>query len=317
MDWAGRHDPQCHKHNHNVPWTLTHGFLLEMNGLTVDGSTVCHVTPGRHWGKYFLKVCVSELPRPLYISEAEINDKSKGDFLTKLFVVLQTTWFIFQVLARWIIHLPVTELEVITLGFAFLNIVTYALWWNKPQNMQVPIYVNARVGEGGQLGNDGHKMGIKESTGTSGIWWGLPYRIFRFICMANTKIEDMLIGNGDSLFYSSVHMDDSIYASIPMILVGLTFGGLHLIPLWTSPFPSTMERLLWITSVICVTLEPAIMLLYLFNRGVDVVNFLAFIGAWLYSVSWIILIILAFTTLRDLQPSSYQNIDWTTYIRHI
>ena len=38
-------------------------------------------------------------------------------------------------------HLPVTELEVVALAFAALNIVTYAFWWNKPQNMGCAIRV--------------------------------------------------------------------------------------------------------------------------------------------------------------------------------
>lgn len=72
------------------------------------------------------------------ISKNDIEDKSKGDWMTKLFVVLQTTWFIFQCFARWAAHLPVTELEVVTLAYAVQNVFIYALWWRKPQNLSVP-----------------------------------------------------------------------------------------------------------------------------------------------------------------------------------
>ncbi len=40
---------------------------------------------------------------------------------------------------------PLAELELVTLGFAVLNGITYALWWDKPQNVGVPVYLDTRV----------------------------------------------------------------------------------------------------------------------------------------------------------------------------
>ncbi len=82
---------------------------------------------------------------PPKITEAEIEDRSKGDIISKTVVLLQTTWFIVQCIARWSMHLPLTELEIITLGFAVLNGITYALWWHKPQNVGLPVYLEAKV----------------------------------------------------------------------------------------------------------------------------------------------------------------------------
>ena len=58
------------------------------------------------------------------ITEKEIRDKSKGDVLSKSLVILQTGWFIMQCIARAVEHLPVTELELVTVAFATLNFVT-------------------------------------------------------------------------------------------------------------------------------------------------------------------------------------------------
>ena len=60
---------------------------------------------------------------------------SKADVLSKLLTLVQTTWFIIQFLARLASHLPITELEVATVGFATLNVFTYVFWWNKPLNI--------------------------------------------------------------------------------------------------------------------------------------------------------------------------------------
>jgi hypothetical protein len=75
------------------------------------------------------------------ITEREIQDRSKGDALSKGLVVIQTSWFILQCIARQIECLPITELELVTLAFAALNFITYALWWNKPLNVQCPVRV--------------------------------------------------------------------------------------------------------------------------------------------------------------------------------
>jgi len=70
------------------------------------------------------------------ITEKALQDRSKGDTLSKGFAVLQTGWFILQSIARKSQSLPVTELEIVTLAFAILNFATYALWWNKPLDVQ-------------------------------------------------------------------------------------------------------------------------------------------------------------------------------------
>lgn len=77
------------------------------------------------------------------ITEDDIQDRSKGDALSKGLVILQTSWFILQCIARWNQHLSVTELELVTLAFAALNGVMYFLWWNKPLDVwrAFPIYL--------------------------------------------------------------------------------------------------------------------------------------------------------------------------------
>ena len=75
------------------------------------------------------------------VTKEEIEDRSKGDILSKGIILVQTGWFILQLLARAIQRLPITELEIVTLGFAILNFVTYGLWWNKPLDVRCPLVV--------------------------------------------------------------------------------------------------------------------------------------------------------------------------------
>ena len=74
-------------------------------------------------------------------TEAEIKDKGKSDWLAKSLVLLQTSWFVVQCIARAIEHLPVTHLEIVTLAYAAMNFVIYVFWWNKPLNVNRPVRV--------------------------------------------------------------------------------------------------------------------------------------------------------------------------------
>ena len=75
------------------------------------------------------------------ITAAAIEDRSKGDALSKIIAILQTTWFIVQCIARGQQRLALTELELVTLALASLNAVTFAIWWHKPLGVQDPVQI--------------------------------------------------------------------------------------------------------------------------------------------------------------------------------
>jgi hypothetical protein len=75
------------------------------------------------------------------ISAASIEDRSKGDALSKIIAILQTTWYIAQCVARGQQRIALTELELVTLALASLNVVTFAIWWHKPLGVRDPIKV--------------------------------------------------------------------------------------------------------------------------------------------------------------------------------
>lgn len=116
--------------------TYTHGMFLVMGGFVLDGAEK------RVLQEQDVKNLV--LNHKVFfpgISKDEIMDRSKADGLTKTVTMVQTTWFIAQAISRAVQHLPITELELTTLGFAFLNVLIYVLWWNKPKDVQYPILV--------------------------------------------------------------------------------------------------------------------------------------------------------------------------------
>lgn len=77
------------------------------------------------------------------IDEKDIQDRSKADGLSKALVVVQTSWFLMQCIARRADGLIITQLELTTVALAALNGAVYFLWWHKPQNVQftIPIFL--------------------------------------------------------------------------------------------------------------------------------------------------------------------------------
>ncbi|KAI9464834.1 hypothetical protein F5148DRAFT_947914, partial [Russula earlei] len=70
------------------------------------------------------------------VAKEEIEDKSKGDVISKTLVILQTGRFVVQCIARGVQGLPVTDRELVTVAFATLNFVMCMVWWGKPLNVQ-------------------------------------------------------------------------------------------------------------------------------------------------------------------------------------
>ncbi|TFK63994.1 hypothetical protein BDN72DRAFT_775221 [Pluteus cervinus] len=136
--WFGAKEvaDQVNKVKPELKWTRTHGHFAQMGGFErLDNRRVLH-PPTLIELLEKGQLDVEELER---VSTKRINDSSKGDILSKGIVALQTTWFVFECLARLHQGLPLLELEVVTLAFAVLNTLTYAFWWQKPLNVLCPI----------------------------------------------------------------------------------------------------------------------------------------------------------------------------------
>ena len=79
------------------------------------------------------------------VKESDIEDRSKADALSKALVIVQTTWFVTQCIARKQQGLVIPQFELVTAALAVLNGIMYFLWWHKPLNVQstIPVYLLA------------------------------------------------------------------------------------------------------------------------------------------------------------------------------
>jgi hypothetical protein len=117
---------------------VTHGFFAWMGGfmLYVNGKPQATFKPRE------LKCFIHEgsVKMPIII-EADIEDRSKGDALSKGIAILQLLWFILQLVAQYIQNLLITLLELDTPALAALAGIAYGLWWKKPKDIRCPYAV--------------------------------------------------------------------------------------------------------------------------------------------------------------------------------
>lgn len=76
------------------------------------------------------------------LSEENIRDKSNADGTAKLLAIGQVTWFMMQSIMRLARHLPLSQLEAMTLSYIPLIAITYFFWWVKPKDVMTPSVVN-------------------------------------------------------------------------------------------------------------------------------------------------------------------------------
>ena len=269
-------------------------------------------------------------------TEAEIKDKGKSDWFAKSFVVLQTSWFVMQCIARGIKHLPVTHLEIVTLAYAAMNFVMYALWWNKPLNVDRPIRVFRKLGprmtdnDVEPHGSGGSEPGETQPQPISEEKRNGLETILDFIVGGQDKSVDLSHEDRVPRFWANSTEYDSIGAYFAMVGVGVCFGAIHCIA-WHFSFPTHAELLIWRVSCVAITAVPIYTPLTLFlavcisNMGSKVIGVIfgifgilsissAFI---LYIVARVFTLVLAFTSLRDLPPGAFDTVHWTTFIPHI
>ena len=262
-------------------------------------------------------------------TEAEIKDRGKSDWLAKSLVLLQTSWFVIQCIARAIKHLPVTHLEIVTLAYAAVNFVIYIFWWNKPLNVNRPVRVFLKSGESEpsrtqpQSSSEAWKLtweSVLDSLGTA------------FYFIAGSQDGDVELSREDRVprFWANSTDDDFLIADLIMLGVGICFGAIHCIA-WHFSFPTHTELLMWRVSSVTITAVPTFIFLMtslaqwldhmVLNHAAGIIGgittLLIFPACLLYIITRAVTLVLALTSLRDLPPGAFDTVHWTTFIPHV
>ena len=259
-------------------------------------------------------------------TEAEIKDKGKSDWLAKFLVLLQTSWFVMQCIARAIEHLPITHLEIVTLAYAAMNFVIYIFWWNKPLNVNRPVRVFRKFEPG-----ETHPQVTERTSEVRELTWkaigkGLE-TIFDYILGIQDKDIDMSHRDRVPRFWAHSGGRSVLIADLIVIGVGVCFGAIHCIA-WAFSFPTHPELLMWRISCVAITAVPIYIFLMVAladlldkmgNRKISLT--VGFFGALpagiLYILARAVTLVLAFISLRELPSGAYETVHWTTFIPHV
>ena len=260
-------------------------------------------------------------------TEEEIKDRGKSDWLAKSLVLLQTSWFVIQSIARAKEHLPITHLEIVTLAYAAMNFVIYIFWWNKPLNINRPV----RVFRKSEPSATQHQV-IPRAAQHSRVWQYILEKIGNILRVMATFITggqdyDVDLSGEDRvprLWANTVDDKEIAIADIIALGVAACFGAIHCIS-WGFSFPTHTELLIWRVSCVAITALPVYVPLgFLLGSwlsdmgfGKTVLYSIPTSGITLYILARAITFTLAFTSLRDLPPEAYETVHWTTFIPHV
>ena len=325
-------------------WTITHGFLASMGGfmLYADGTD----------GNMIKTLDIDTLDQ-LYqeerivwprITKKEIEDRSKGDFLSKGIAVLQTSWFIAQCILRGVFNMGLTQLELATLAFSALNIVLSIIWMNKPLAVAYPFQVHLRPS--GPLHSPSPQHSSPSTFRRFRTYFYIRFKkkglfapIYMFIIepfnVAWSSVKDLItcetlpqVPNQFSVptFYAPSSPND-ILATLIGLCVGILFGGIHCVA-WYFDFPSNVERYIWRTSAVTITAIPLIFFLIVENVRMQTADacfhdfsglriLAVYISIVLYCISRAALVVLPILSLRCLPPEALQDFQWSSFIPHI
>ncbi|CAK5284125.1 unnamed protein product [Mycena citricolor] len=258
--------------------SLTHGFFYCAGGF-VDAAHHPIVT-------------LKQVDRPGIIDairrvkSSDIRDKSKGDAFSKGVVLAQCAWFTTQCIARLVQQIPVTELEVATLGFAVVNFFVWLLWWRKPLDVQEAIELeigdgyralrqstdiaespDLNVGNAALLDADQRPkteleedrpvrtqiaLGARFSATITGFYHEDAYNpeAADFVpdFWSHAKADDMLSKDQETVFF------------VFLAVIATIFGAIHCAA-WDADFRSSLEQKIWRGSSVVVAVVPLMILL--------------------------------------------------------
>ncbi|KAF7971479.1 hypothetical protein HWV62_20998 [Athelia sp. TMB] len=181
----------------------------------------------------------------------ELSDKSKGDVLSKGIAILQTIWFVVQCIARLAEHLPLTNLEVMTLAYTVMTVAMYITWWDKPLNISCAIRVPAVP------------YSATSTTPSDDIWEWIGGYVLGAL---DNDVDLRSLRRVPTFWAGQPDVDDVRHADYVALPVAMAFGAVHCIA-WSYPFTSHIALLMWRVSAIAIVAVPAGILLTFLLMG--------------------------------------------------
>lgn len=227
------------------------------------------------------------------VDHKAIRDKGKSDTVGKFLAVAQAFSIVVQCIFRKAQGLPVTLLEIHVIVQVLGAGAMYGFWWYKPLNVREPLnlapHAAATLTREISHGRQGHDSDLPE--------------LFSMVDIPTTR-RDLA----------------------PYFCMTL-YGAAHCIA-WNSPYPTSIEQLLWRVSCLSLIAAPllisTLLRFYKFlddilcqRKEEDLFRVVAFV-VMLYTVfPRAYLVVEPFVSLRSLPIGTYQTVLWEDYWPHM
>lgn len=326
--------------------SMKQAYFVSMGGLTVrlkDGTlTIGSIEAGK---SKHTQAVYSELQQAIQldlfrldqISDRDITARAKTDRIVKAFICIQVTWAVSQIIGRAFEGLAITTLEMTASACVACTLITYLMWWSKPQGVEIPIeiddprYTCLEFYRKIYPALEGRFRRNRAGISTRSENASCALQEFRNPNDPLKEVSDIEMQTSNS---QSTSMDvrclqayalkqnwsrSRIYPPserIATALITSVFGAIHCAA-WNFQFPSVAESILWkVASVLTVSLPPILVLVGFFVF-VAISDWYTVSVLSLYSLARLYLLLEVFISLRSLPLSVFQSAQWTNYIPHI
>ncbi|KAE9377341.1 hypothetical protein N431DRAFT_463116 [Stipitochalara longipes BDJ] len=221
-------------------WTPVHSYFANMGGFDEDNQHTWSDTTTLTAETIRLRCQQSRSATISIPDRTEIEDKGKADVLVKLLAVSQITWLVLSVIVRGSTHLPVSQLEIITVAFSAIAVATYLcnLW--KPKDVDVPIKLSfpkeALEAHPGPFWPSSNYIGRPEKE----TKWDSASFFDYFLRPSGERRETTTYQDRNArVFNDTCRIQRAKIPMISRVIAASTFifGGLHCIA-WSFDFPS-------------------------------------------------------------------------------
>jgi hypothetical protein len=265
---------------------------------------------------------------------AEIEDRSKGDALSKGVAILQLAWFVLQLVARYIQSLPITLLEIDTLAVAALTSTAYGWWWNKPKDVRYPCPVKWKAAAppsktfkfayeyvvnlflaGTILIHLHTRLDAERHPGGWRHYVTMIFHPFASLMGMDLTVSHGVVRSCRVPSLAGYGKAGRVTSGIILVigcLSGMVFGGIHCVG-WNFLFQTRTEQVLWRSASLVILSSPVFFVIsYVFESFL-----IAILVGFAYIAARLTLLALMFLSFRSLPPGVYDTVDWTKFIPHL
>ena len=192
------------------------------------------------------------------VSSRLLTKLDRGDKLVKTLALLQITFLMTQLVARRVANYPSTQLEIATLAFSASSMITYVLYWSRPQGVESIYVMEAKKKP------DDAILSMMMQYDSRYLWTH-----GRTESRLDEEMDLVPIRNDSShtIYFPGIRdgwtewieealggHDEAIPLGCGAVVGGVLFGGLHCLA-WDFKYPTSGEALAWkICSVLMTSL---------------------------------------------------------------